>query len=259
MIPDPQRPADCYSDLTLDRLLVGELDADPRGKIVRAHLGVCASCRARMSELEQAQRHPPEERSAFVQRSHGAARRVRARLVGLGTLAAAAAAVLLLVRRPAPPSVDQPVEDGVQVKGAALRLDVIVRRKADGRTGGVAPGEVLHPGDALRFRVRTKRSGFLVVLSREANGRWSQFAPGAGDALRVTGPGDSTIDGSVELDDSIGREELVTVLCSSRAEAVAALDVARAGASSPGDAPARLPLASECSQAALPYRKDPSP
>jgi hypothetical protein len=259
MIPAPHRPAACYSDLTLDRLLVGELDGDQQGEAVRAHLSVCATCRARLSELEWAQGHPPEERSAVVQSSRGSARRVRARLVGLGMLAATAAAVLLLVRRPAPPSVDQSVEDGVQVKGAALGLDVIVRRKADGRTGRVAPGEVLHPGDALRFRVRTPRSGFVVVLSREANGTWSQFAPGAGDALPVTGPGDSTFDGSVELDESLGPEQLVTVLCSSRAAAVAALDVARARASSPGDAPARLPLAAECSHTVLPYSKAPSP
>jgi hypothetical protein len=241
----------CFSDLTIDRLLVGELRGKPEQDAVLGHLATCATCRERRAVLEHAQLNPPPER-VVARAPRGAWRRP---VPLTAALVAASVAALFVVRRQASPPAGVGAHDE-QLKGGSLVAEAVVRHADTGRVEPVAAGDELRAGDAIRFRVRTPRAGYLVVLGVDAHGEVSRYVPPAGTAARLAGPGEITPEGSVVLDGIEGREQIVFALCdsSSAAEAVAGAvgRAARAG----GDVGA---LDVPCTQARVAYRKARAP
>src|SRR5438270_5684349 len=115
-LTDPRRPADCLSDLSLDRLLAGE--PGPRWD----HVNSCARCRARLEQLKQAARVSESFIVAGISRTR---RRLWARRAGVATSLAVAATLLFVFTR-VPPLPEAP--DGERLKGSELSLGVYVRR-----------------------------------------------------------------------------------------------------------------------------------
>jgi len=219
-------PAACLSDLTIDRLLAGELDGRPARDAATAHLATCARCRARHAEIAaEAPRTPSAALVAAAQRSPARQRRRRGPLAAFVSALAVAALVVIAVR----PTMRSPI----RLKGGDFGLEVLVRR-ADGRAEPTHPDLPLHAGDVVGFRVRTPSDGHLAIVSIDDSGRISEYLPGPTANPPVVKAGESLIDVAITLDATVGRETLFAVLCpdrdgATRAGTAAAALLARAG------------------------------
>ena len=247
------RPDPCLSDLTLDRLLAGELD-DPAVRsqrdIALAHLAVCPSCQRRRAEIEaQPALAPDRELRRSLPRQPGSGRRLPF-LVAMSVLAAAAAVMLFARPRPhgAPP---EPAT--TRIKGSEFGFEIVFKSQSDGRAGTVLPHVPLHPGDGIGFRVRSRAGGYLASVSVDGAGVVSSYLPGPAGAMPLLPPGAQTVEGGVSLDAVAGRETLVAVLCAEAADAARALPAMKAGVASGGEVP-RLDL--PCQQARAVLFKD---
>lgn len=203
----------CCSDLKLDRLLNGELDEEAAASL-RVHLEGSVACRRRLDELEAARAAWRAEAPALdlealraprgASSSPSAPPRSRGRvpfLVAAGSgLAAAAAAVLLSV------GVGTPAVDEVRTKGDGAALSFHVLHDGVARAG--RDGEVVAPGDRLRFTVRVAEDAHVVVLGRDASGAVSVYAGPAAVAR-----GERPLADAVELDDVLGDERLFLFAC----------------------------------------------
>jgi anti-sigma factor RsiW len=121
-------PRGCCSDLDLDRLILGELDADAAATL-RRHLETSPSCQARhdamRAEHEAWQRDLPPLSGAVVVGLDGARRRRWLRLSSAAGVMLAAAGVLIAVGRSGPdPEVVRP-------KGGSLRATFALDGGAD--------------------------------------------------------------------------------------------------------------------------------
>jgi hypothetical protein len=205
---------ECLSDLELDALALGALDA-ARVEPAQSHLSSCSRCSARRLELDAATRSSAEalERSPVGWRSAlmtGRAARRPTRRAWLGgavaATAAAAAVLLLLVRSPLLPS-----GDTVRTKGTS-RVGFFVRHAGAVRRG--SERERVSPGDALRFVVTSSVPSYVAVLSRDGAGQVSVYHPSGPRATRVEPGVERPLDASVVLDDVLGEERLYALACS---------------------------------------------
>jgi len=260
----------CLSDLTLDRLVGGEIIAHDELGAIEAHLSACALCSRRRSEIEVAPVQLPDR--GWLDKLHAAppARR-RPLVVASGAFALAAAAALLLVVRPATlsPAPGEGAGDATpaagvgatersastRLKGSALALDLFVRR-GDGPAEPVFGDVPLRAVDAIRFRVRAPEDGYLAVIGLDGEGKVSRYAPSGGAAAEPFAAGERALDGSVILDDAPGEEKVFALLCPDAASAETSVAAARATLAAAGaqSRVARLPGA--CQQAAASFRKE---
>ena len=187
------------SSLQLDALALDALPADQHAA-AQQHLGACATCRARAEELAMLRSHftvnvlprtapalrrPPAWRSAWRW--------------GVPLLAVSAA--VLLVLRPT-------VEDGPAygVKGGTT-LQLFAHRGE--RTWKVEQGEVLAPGDQVRFRVEGGGLPYVLVVSVDGAGQVNTYHPfGGARSAPLPEQGLAEIPGSVVLDTAPGPERL---------------------------------------------------
>jgi hypothetical protein len=221
----------CLSEFRLDKLMANELDVAAAAS-ARAHVDGCGDCAARLAALTAdrdrfradlaAKSPPPAARPAIAARRR---RRLhRAALPALGLAAAAAAAFLLWPRRvvdDGPPSTETVArQSGVRRKGG-LALRFYVRR--DGGVTAGASGDVLAPGDEVRFSISSDRPGYLVVGSVDAGGHVTIFVPEATAtrAAPVDAGSDRLLAGAFALDDTLGPELVIAFLC---AEPIAVAD-----------------------------------
>jgi len=192
--PMPARREGCPDDVALERALAGEA---PFAGDVHRHAAGCPSCTSRLGWMEEAgelfaRRVFPATRDGVVEalsRPRWLVPGAWAPLVG----AAAALVILFPVLRPvsAPPGY-------VGVKGGAgeVRLPVHVYVSEGGRARQLSTGDVVHPGDGLRFVVEAPgREVFLVSVDQ--TGRVSRLVPGDTALVPDTGivPGGSVLDG----------------------------------------------------------------
>ncbi len=196
--------AGCPSNLRLDRLLAGELAAEPEREL-RAHLAACARCAARFAAIEEEARAFPRE--VWIQGEAAKARRaLRAGRGHWGTIAAslsaAAAAVALFHLAPLP----HPHPAGVRSKGGEA-LDLVVRHR-DGSVEETSGDGRLLPGDAVRFRLSLATGGTVAVLGLDAAGLVTAYV----EPVAVPA-GRTVIEGSVVLDETPGAERFVAVIC----------------------------------------------
>ncbi|XYH98600.1 DUF4384 domain-containing protein [Sorangium sp. So ce1128] len=200
----------CLSDLVLDRLLAEELDADA-SRSGKEHLAGCPRCQGRFDELERERARfrlarPPFPRRAARERRPSRWALWRPWAFPAVALGAAAALVLLLgpLGEPGAPP------DETQIKGS-IRLGFYVKR-GDAVDRGRS-GDVLHPGDAVRFTYTSRAPGHLAVVSRDGGGNVSVYHPDAAFAAPVAPGEDEPLPDSIVLDDVLGTEAIYAVLC----------------------------------------------
>jgi hypothetical protein len=220
------------STYELDCLHLGQLSGD-RSAAARAHLEACEPCRRVAQQLEQHRHHfaaevLPRTRLALRGRARGFFTGQRWRrwlLVGLIPLAPAAAAVLLFSGSPGLTSLgwrrQEPAAPYVGEKGGASFQ--IVGNHA-GQIFRVRPGQVVKPGDRIRF-VGSSPHPYLMVASIDGHGRSKIYVPydgmqsaHLGGQVRFELPSNA----SIQLDDHAGPERIFALFStrSLRAEAV---------------------------------------
>ncbi|MDI3287506.1 DUF4384 domain-containing protein [Polyangium sp. 15x6] len=203
------RPETCLSDLRLDRLVAGELDA-AAGRDARAHLDGCARCAARLAEIEADRRaflaDPPPLPAA---RPVPKARRLARWAPRVAVALAAAAAFAFWFR--ARPAVDDPEEPGTRIKGRP-RVGFYVKHGAAVTPG--AAGESVYPGDTLQFTYTMQRDdAYFALISVDGARKASVYYPSAPRAVRITRGNDVPLDQSTVLDDVLGAETTYALFC----------------------------------------------
>jgi hypothetical protein len=188
-------------------MLAGEkLEATDDGDPAR-HVSTCKPCQERLEALEQQARRFPEEigLDLLVRRTWLASH--RSMVLGWGAAAAAIAALALVMVSPRGMLEDR----ATRTKGG---FDVeIVARSPEGRVESVLPGGALHPNDAIRFIVSTDSDGFLIILGIDQASSVTVYAPQAEPTLALPAGRDHLIPVSVVLDETLGAEQIVALLC----------------------------------------------
>lgn len=204
-----RRREGCLSDLALDQVVAGE----PRDAAVDAHLGGCDQCAARLAQFRREQASAAELVGAGVRRMAQAQRRRRLVLASQALLAAAVVLLMVWPRRP-------PAE---REKGAALpvELDIVVKH-ADGNVAPLRPGDRLQPGEAIRFVVSTARRGRLTIVGIDAAPKVTPYVQAP-----VERGHKQLMPGSIVLDDTLGAERVVALLCDDGVEGAALVGAAR--------------------------------
>ncbi len=200
------RPESCLSDLYLDELVAGEA-ADPEAG--REHLASCVACAERLAAIEA-------DRKAFEAAAPGLALPSSARdprrpwlwpAVAATSAALAAAALFVAVTQS---DRDGATAPGIRSKGGA-RLGFFVKRGDAVREG--APGEIVHPGDSLRFTYSNDRAAYLAIVSVDGAERVTVYFPHTAAAERVEPGQDRELPGSTILDDTSGGESIYALFC----------------------------------------------
>jgi hypothetical protein len=217
-----QRNDGCVSDLKLDRLVAGE----ERDAAALAHLLGCSACSARLEQFRRDRASAAALVGDGVQRILRAQRRRR---FLVGAQAFLAAAMILLIVWPRPRDSERP-----KGSGAAVELDIIVRR-ADGHIVELLPGGRVQPGEAIRFRVSTARAGRLAILGLDAAPKVTPYVQEA-----IARGDKQVMPGSIVLDDTLGAERVVALLCDPSVDAAMPLATARRKLDQAGGDPRRV-------------------
>lgn len=222
------QPEGCISDLEFDQWRADELEQDEAARL-EAHLETCSRCQQRHAALNRAataflERFPSIESLAAgsdpVRRGEAASQVVdlktrRMRAWTLGSMAAgvlAAAAFFLLVKPVTPPERTASPEagEGTRLKGSS-RLGFFVKRGSQVLLG--VDGQVVHPGDRLRFTVSAMAPEQLAIFSLDGAGVASVYFPAGAESAPVGRGMNQPLESSVELDATLGREHLWAVFC----------------------------------------------
>jgi hypothetical protein len=140
----------------------------------------------------------------------------------------------------------------------------IFSRRGDRPAEPVFADLPLRPGDAIRFRISAPRDGYFTVLGLDAAQRVTRYVPAEGappaHLRQQTGDHDGSravdIEGSVILDEMLGDEKVIALLCPTADEAERSLDVARTTLATAGSPGAVTRLATPCLQASASFRKE---
>jgi hypothetical protein len=151
----------CVSDLALDQRLSAELSA-AEADALDAHLVTCVRCRMRHELMERQRAEFLAQTPSWQQfdAQQRAPRRSRLPRIGAFGALAAAAAVLLFVQ-----TNDGSLLDS-RTKGAPS-LGFYIKRGSQVIRG--ASGEIVHPGDVLRFTYTTERPRYLALLNTDSS------------------------------------------------------------------------------------------
>ena len=204
-----ERPEGCISDLSLDAWRAGELDSRTVAELSE-HVAHCETCRARRATLARDAsdflvRFP--DLNARLPRRNDIKKRALRRWPWAGAVVVAAAAVALVTRIP---QSGRASGEGSRTKGSA-RFGFYV--KQNGRIFSGVDGQEVHPGDRLRFFVSAPGQQELAILSRDGAGIVSEYYPGTGHGRTVTGQREEVLESSVELDSTLGEEQLWAIMC----------------------------------------------
>jgi hypothetical protein len=190
----------CLSAMRLDRWSAGELDP-AEAEDVQAHVAGCLRCSSAVESLRAARDAATLPPLRIAPAPPRRALRLRAVAAVAGGLAAAAA--LLLVLRPDAP--------GQRSKGAGVGLAMYVSHGDTVRQA--SPGEVVAPGDAVRFTVTTPEPAYVAVLSVDPAGRASIYFPEGPRAAPVVAGTDVPLPIATQLDGSVGEEHVLGLFC----------------------------------------------
>ena len=207
------------SSVGIDRYLYEDLVPAQR-RIVETHMADCTVCAARIQEAREADDAAviPPMPELVLRRAEPMAKVVPLWRRGpvLGAAAAAMAASLVLVLWTAPPAPDggsgSPTEEFVR-KGAGFTMHVVVDDGAGGRV--LTSGDAVRPGDNLGFRIHPERDGYVMIVgSDQTNAPYPCFPQTSIAAARVEASAEPfALKAAVELDDVLGAERIVGVLC----------------------------------------------
>ena len=202
-----RRGGDCPSDLTLDRLQLGELAAETSAA-VEAHAAGCASCRQRLADLDVERRafqaSPPWRLpDAPPRRWSGWRPRATAAVLGVAALAG----VLVFLVRP-------PTErgDGATRTKGGVRFELF--RARGELVEPLADGDRVRAGDRIQVAYSTSTAQTLAVLSRDGGGQLNVYFPSDRATTWPASAGVAVpLPASTQLDDVLGIETLYLVAC----------------------------------------------
>jgi len=198
------RPESCLSDLYMDQLLAGEAAETERG---REHLRECAACGQRFAAIEAGRKEFARNAPALALPGREPAR-TRAWLwpaAGATTAAVAAAAIALFLT-----TGNEDDAHGIRRKGGE-RIGFFVERADTVRPG--ATGEVVYPGDALRFTYSSDRATHVAIFSVDGAEVVSVYFPQTPAAHRVEPGRDVALPQTTILDDTLGTETVYGLFC----------------------------------------------
>lgn len=207
--PEELRRPGCPTDLELEAVIATE---EAALAVHGAHVKGCEHCAARLGWMRDAAQAFnmvvfPSTREKVVRRIMGRGGAWAGWWKWLVPLpiatAAAAAAVVLLVRPP------EPKPDYVGVKGlGAPALEVYVGEAGpDGKVRRLADGDVVHPGDGLRFVAQAPGKKVFIVTV-DARGQVSKLYPASGTEPV---PANGILPGGAVLDAVVGPERVYAV------------------------------------------------
>jgi hypothetical protein len=195
------------TDVELERELAGDLPAARMGEATAAD-------RARLGELRA-------ESEAFLrsvdvdlevkriqQRVERAKPEPRAWwrwLVPAGALAAAATVLLVFLRRGDTPTHR---DDDFQVKGEGVAL--IIHLATSGQSQQLDTGDLVKPGDRIRFEVDAAKPGYVAIFGVDGTGKVTLYYPDGPDAAKYD-PEDRLVPGAIQLDVTPGDEHFTVV------------------------------------------------
>lgn len=206
------RDETCVSNYALDRWVAGELSHGEQNAL-QEHLERCARCSLRCDEVT---RH----REAFFERvpswdalasgrGHTPGRASRSWATPL--LAAVAVAVLGVGVAGGFGSREQhgSLDGTIRTKGGPS-IGFFVKRGEQIRRGST--GEVVAPGELLRFTYSSEQPAYFALLHADSHGA-NIYYPTQSDSARIAGGRDVPLDFSIRLDDLLGIERLYGVFC----------------------------------------------
>ena len=218
---------ECPSDLAFDTLAVDEC-SDSQAKLIMKHIAQCGACAARWELREQGMAaFPAVDRDAMVARLHqlsahttpqdepsfwAQVRSVFAQPAVLGTSMAMATIVMMLVTQP---PVDNAVTDfapdTIRPKGSSFT----VFKNTQDSVEILANGGKVQAGDKLRFKIDPREGIDVMIVGQEADGKiYMAFPLDGSEASRPSVASEQGIlPGTIELDQSIGREKLYLISC----------------------------------------------
>ena len=158
-----------------------------------------------------------------------------------------AAALVLVARSPEP----QPPDTGTRIKGGA-RIGFFVKHGEAVRRGG--PGELVNPGDLVRFTAASAQPAHLTIIGVDAAGAVSVYFPVNGGADDVAPGNEIELPRATALDDTLGSETVHAIFCARPLDA-AASEAARAALRANPQATPPVPLASGCTTDTLVWTK----
>lgn len=209
------RPETCLSDLAMDRLLAEELSKEGERE-ARKHLFGCLECTARMSTLKagrDAFLADPAPHLFVVKSSAEEAaapviplwrRALRSKIAG-GAIAAGAVLFGVML------SVAQQDESGTRRKGSAQQLGFYVKHETEVRRGN--SGEVVAPGDSLRFTYSIEEPKHLAIIGVDAADKASVYFPEGQVTSEMPEGRDVALPLAALLDETLGRETIYGVFC----------------------------------------------
>jgi hypothetical protein len=186
--------------------MMGELPP-PDALAVKEHLSGCTTCTETVAGMRAVR---DEVRTLPLPSIPGMAPPARPRTSGLvlGGLALALAASLVVALRP-----DTPLE---RPKGGGVALGMYVQHGDEVRRAG--PGEVVSPGDAVRFSISTPVPSYVAVLSVDPAGRAFIYFPEGGRTVRVPAAPEVPLPLGTRLDETVGEERLLALFCTAPVE-----------------------------------------
>ncbi|MGC6416434.1 MAG: hypothetical protein ACON3Z_04935 [Bradymonadia bacterium] len=128
----------------------------------------------------------------------------------------AAALIVYVTRAPeaphgaSPQAIDQADLGGVRIKGQAI---FEVYRARAGQIDTPSTGSSFKAGDRIRFSIKTQNKSFVMILGREASQTVYTAFPMDSEQAQPVEIGRTDLPGSLELDDSVGKETLAAVIC----------------------------------------------
>jgi hypothetical protein len=137
----------------------------------------------------------------------------------------------------------------------------VFRKRASGVVEMLLPSGQASPGEALRFRLSTSQPGFAAILSIDGAGTVSSYFPTTPELAPIERGRNQLVDATIELDETLGKERLVALVCPRRLplpklrEAFAA-ELARVHGDAAAVEPARA--APDCAATSFWFAKVPS-
>jgi len=251
--------SDCPSEYGLDAFwLAGQPDDHP----LAGHIARCPACQGRL-----------KERAAISEEFHadvypasvgkvadrtvdwlGGRRGAFGRLLTVPRLAAVGALALVLVVvgivfwRPDVAPVEEPAYTAIK---GSVGMKIFCKRA--GRVFNVRPGDVLLPGDRIRFEVATPGPGFVVLVAVEADGDVQSY--GSTRVVSEVSGTEVALPGSIVLDKSPAAERIFAVFSEDKLDIEVVRSAARRAFERHGSIGNMLELPVGSAQASLWFNK----
>ncbi|MBW2734792.1 MAG: DUF4384 domain-containing protein [Deltaproteobacteria bacterium] len=213
----------CPSELLLDRYRLSDLP-EAQHHECSAHIDQCPRCAERLVILKKESIdfaegfNIPNLVVDALQRAEKTSRPWWAsalRPQWLGAIAAASVGVMAMVLlwpqlTEGPPGLS-PEPGAYRIKGG---FSIAVRVKRGERQWQAKADTWFEPGDNIRFIVTIPSAGYLYVVGIDASRTVTLYEPYGGERARRLQPGDAqAVPGAIELDDTLGDERVIALLC----------------------------------------------